>query len=80
MRPRKRAARSARPLASTAAPIATAPIRKKTTSEASPLPAAESEMSGHKASRTTTMIAVRPMGVASVIQSTAPATMAPRTL
>ena len=79
MRPRKRAARAASPLTSTAVPMATAPIRKNTTSEAKPPTASASFAPGLKASKTVTTIAVTPIGVASEIQSMAPAAMAPST-
>src|ERR1700733_4874629 len=79
MRPRPRAARAASPLTSTAVPMATAPIKKNTTSEAKPPTASGSRAPGLKASKIVTTIAVTPIGVASEIHSMAPAAVAPST-
>jgi hypothetical protein len=73
LRARKRAARWASPLVSTAVPIAATPTRKKVTSDVKPCNASGSRMPGFMASSTMTSSAVTPSGTASVIHRMVPA-------
>jgi hypothetical protein len=77
LRASKRAARWARPLASTAVPMAATPTRKNVTSEVKPTSASGSRMPGFIASSTMTSSAVTPSGTASEIHRMVPAKVTP---